>query len=516
MYDPSGTDTKHEWVEVCNTGSVSTDVSNYKLNESGTNHGLTLTRGSGNLAHQACAVLADDATTFLADYPSFSGNLFDTAFSLSNSGEALILRDSSLADVDGISYSSSQGGAGDGSSLHRSGSTFVGGSASPGSESGLVANTGTPADTTTPTDTTTTTGSNTATSVTTVFHTVTIEPPPRVFLRVPETLRGTAQSVVFFSAETYNAKGNVQSAQVTWVFGDGFSEKGMSVNHVYKKAGEYEVTVTASTTDGLSDEATIIVHIDPNALSFSISEDGKEVTLTNNGETTIDLTGYRIIAGARVFYFPEKTRVMAGKSITLLSEDIGILSEIKQTHEVALMYPDAKTKLYAYAASVVNVEIPHVPRVVNVTSDLFHVKGFGEQVEASAVSIPATKVQPIPTQRMTRVQPPALPQTYRVTTRVAPALLSQSVVSTSSNEMIETLLPIDTKGVSGQPESVQVASAESTDTPFDPWTWGLAGIVLVSVVPLLIQRLSPPRVLIPQDDMAAEFKIVESADIRKK
>jgi hypothetical protein len=63
---------------------------------------------------------------------------------------------------------------------------------------------------------------------------------------------------------------------------------------------------------------------------------------------------------------------------------------------------------------------------------------------------------------------------------------------------------------------VQVASAESTDTPFDPWTWGLAGIVLVSVVPLLIQRLSPSRVLIPQDDMAAEFKIVESADIRKK
>jgi hypothetical protein len=38
MFDPVGTDTKHEWVEVKNDSAAAVDANTYKLTESGTNH----------------------------------------------------------------------------------------------------------------------------------------------------------------------------------------------------------------------------------------------------------------------------------------------------------------------------------------------------------------------------------------------------------------------------------------------------------------------------------------------
>lgn len=127
MYDlQSGPDSGREWIEVYNESGSVVDLTEWKLYENNTNHGITAP-GSSELAPGAYAVIADNAEKFKADWPLYSGPLFDSAFSLNNTGESLGLRccGKELADKDSISYSNAVGGAGDGASLSRSGQTWV-------------------------------------------------------------------------------------------------------------------------------------------------------------------------------------------------------------------------------------------------------------------------------------------------------------------------------------------------------------------------------------------------------
>jgi hypothetical protein len=130
MYDLPGGDTGREWIEITNTGSDTVDLSTYKLLEGTTNHGLT-EAGSMVLAPGASAILADDPLKFKADWPTFSGLVFNTVFSLSNSGETLSIKKGTVVE-DTIAYSSALGAAGDGGTLSRSGSGFVAAMPSPG------------------------------------------------------------------------------------------------------------------------------------------------------------------------------------------------------------------------------------------------------------------------------------------------------------------------------------------------------------------------------------------------
>ncbi|TSC87173.1 MAG: S-layer-like protein array protein [Parcubacteria group bacterium Gr01-1014_8] len=137
MYDLSeGSDTGREWIEVWNSGTEPIELTNWKLLEANTNHGINAV-GTETLAPGEYAVIADNPAKFKNDWPSFSGILFDSSFSLNNAGEQLILRccGKELSDKDSVTYSSEWGGAGDGASLAKSGSSFIAAQPSPGSGS---------------------------------------------------------------------------------------------------------------------------------------------------------------------------------------------------------------------------------------------------------------------------------------------------------------------------------------------------------------------------------------------
>lgn len=107
MYNPLGSDSGHEWIEILSNEPV--NISGWKFYEAGTNHKLTIINGSWIVS--GYAVIADEYDTFLEDYPSFNGTLFDSSWSsLSNSGEFLGLMNSSLDLVDSVNYSSDWGG----------------------------------------------------------------------------------------------------------------------------------------------------------------------------------------------------------------------------------------------------------------------------------------------------------------------------------------------------------------------------------------------------------------------
>lgn len=135
MYDVEGTDSDREWIEVHNTGNESVDLTQWKFFESNSNHGLTAYQGGEMLTPGGYAVIVDAPAKFLLDWPSFSGQIFDSSFALNNTGETLVLRccGKDLSDRDSVTYNATGGGTGDGLSLHRNGSSITAAQPSPGS-----------------------------------------------------------------------------------------------------------------------------------------------------------------------------------------------------------------------------------------------------------------------------------------------------------------------------------------------------------------------------------------------
>lgn len=188
MYDFEGSDDNHEWIEVKNVGNQSIDVTNWRFEEGGTKHTLTLKQGDINIAGGTYAVIADNTDQFLADYSGFSGTLIDSSFALSNTGEKLTLletKDGSI--VNEVTYSSGWGAAGNGRTLQKKNGEFAEGpiGGTPGGENEFPfiptptsAPTPTPTPTPTPKPTPTTASTPTPKPTATPKPTTTPKPAP--------------------------------------------------------------------------------------------------------------------------------------------------------------------------------------------------------------------------------------------------------------------------------------------------------------------------------------------------
>lgn len=121
MYDLSGSDTDREWVEIYNKGSSAIDLSNWRFQEGATKHLLNSYQGGLIINANSYAVIVDKPETFLVDNPGLSGMIIDSSFDLKNDSEALKILESSDAIIssDEITYQSSWGAGGNGSSLER-------------------------------------------------------------------------------------------------------------------------------------------------------------------------------------------------------------------------------------------------------------------------------------------------------------------------------------------------------------------------------------------------------------
>ena len=117
MYDVPGSDKGHEWVEIYNSGDAFIALIEAWRFWDGSNHTVRLEQGTTTITASEYFILADNAEQFLLTYPDFSGTVFDTVISLSNSSSSLALNfaDSSIK----ASYDSSWGANGNGFSLEK-------------------------------------------------------------------------------------------------------------------------------------------------------------------------------------------------------------------------------------------------------------------------------------------------------------------------------------------------------------------------------------------------------------
>src|SRR3989338_2406542 len=111
MQNPAGSDGNREWIEIHNNDSGAHNLTGWKINTDNADHSLNAPptnggQGSVIIPPGSFAVISQDASSFLADYPGYNGTVIDSSWSdLSNSLNKTIWLKNSSVVFDNITYS---------------------------------------------------------------------------------------------------------------------------------------------------------------------------------------------------------------------------------------------------------------------------------------------------------------------------------------------------------------------------------------------------------------------------
>lgn len=137
MYDLPGTDADREWIEIHNVGTTTVDIADWKFFENDTRHNLAIVQGASVLPAGGYAVIVASSSAFLSDHAGYVGIIFDSAFSLSNTGETLALKNGDLV-IDTVTYTATTSADGTGMSLQRFDDGWHAASSTPGVENKVL------------------------------------------------------------------------------------------------------------------------------------------------------------------------------------------------------------------------------------------------------------------------------------------------------------------------------------------------------------------------------------------
>lgn len=356
IYSLDGEDTGREWIEILNNETSAVDISVLKLSEGGTNHGLTLKQGEKNLVSNGFAIISNDAGKFLTDYPNYSGTIFESAFSLSNTGEIIALKNDNL-NLDEVDYKADWGADGNGKSLQLISGNWKESSPTPGAENKL--------------DVSQTVATSTAISAQFSFSPA--EPKE-------------GEEVIFNAASSTAEGDNIFLYE--WQFGDniGATSTEFQISHTFQTVGVYVVNLTvyagnASSTTSLvanifakNAEQSAVNHIVISEIMPSAGtgrSDEEFVELYNPTEFQIDLTGYFLerkssFAATSTQTLVEsanfKNKIVPSKGFLLIaSEEYNAnnknkLSDVNYSHSYRLANSDDAVILYNGADIVDQVD----------------------------------------------------------------------------------------------------------------------------------------------------------------
>lgn len=333
MYDIEGADTNREWIEVQNTGSSSIDLTGWKFFEDDTNHGLTLEQGDPVIPPSGFAVIVNNLSGFLGDNPSFTGVIFDSSFSLNNTGETLAIRNQELVDMDTVTYSSEIGGGGDGESLQKIGSGWIPSSPTPGFEGEA-----TPlpqeenSTSTSPQQTNQESGqTNQSKGSFSVEQTI--------FPNAGKDKKVVAGATILFEGEAFGIKKEpLINARFLWNFGDGGSSEGKSATHTYMHPGEYILVLNVSSGErSYSDRALIEVIESPIFIKSIVAGTDGYIEVINGSKEELDISWWQFSDGFRSFAIPKGTIILGEKSLKFSNSITGM-----DGNTVSFLYPNGR------------------------------------------------------------------------------------------------------------------------------------------------------------------------------
>ncbi|MCX6755039.1 MAG: lamin tail domain-containing protein [Candidatus Nomurabacteria bacterium] len=367
MYNPAGTDTNREWVELHNNGTETVNVlsghasTDWRFDDGSTS--LHYINDSLEIPADGYAIITNDKNTFNIEYPNVS-LVADTSMTLDNSGNVKIWDGSDpRVLIASYSYSSAQGADNDGNSLQLNGSWCAAlptpGLANVSCDAGGNQNTG--GDTNGNNTGGDTSGGNTSGggSGSTPEKTTTKPKIPEIItIKTKITARNNSfiNIPINFKGETsFSNSQNIFSGRYLWNFGDGDSREMLVTNnekftHTYFYPGDYTVILEhypnffADTPDAID---KINIKIALTAVTISAVGDEKDffIELTNNSDLDADISAWSISNGIRNFYFPKNTIIPVKKKMKISSRITGFtvddksnLKLLSPTNEVVFDY----------------------------------------------------------------------------------------------------------------------------------------------------------------------------------
>lgn len=474
MYNPEGSDTGREWIELYNEGQSDITLvggsgkGSWRVSD-GSNHTLTdpaggTGRGSLVVPAGGYLVVASDPNDFISgEYADLSAqasssySVVKSSISLSNNGTTVALIDGTGATVDSVSYTPSQGGSDDGSSLQRqSDGSWIAALPTPG-----AANSSTPYVPPPSVDDSSASSadqSNAPASATTQspVQTSSYVPPPAPSLYADA---GGDRTVIVgadaeFDASAYDKTQTLldpTKVRFMWNFGDGSTAEGAAVLHHFSYPGRYAVSLEiADNRNAATDQ--VMVTAQPAALSFSLLP-GDGVEIGNLAGEDLDLSGWIIRQDATSFgaqlMLPEHTAIFSGSALQISPQTLSF----KASSSSMLEYPNGVLALAIGQSSVS-------------TSSA----GSAQQIAA----------------------PVAGPAPIAVATSKSDALSSVSASETSlpdnaDDDQIATsdggdLLASDPDDAAPSPTSTIIQTASAASSPFSKYLWwvGVAALALAA------------------------------------
>lgn len=390
MYDLDGTDTNREWVEVKNTGGESADLSSWYLFSDNTKHALAPQAGS-SIPAGGYAVIVQNSSNFTADYPGFSGLIFDSSWTgFNNESETIALKDPGLNIVSEISFTSSMGGAGNGDSLQKISGSFEGATPTPGSEN----KSGSSVDS----------QDEDSQEETAIIKKKEVEIPKiKTKIITKSTIVAGVPLKIDSLTEGYE-KERIQIGKFVWNFGDGMMRQDNETKpfeYVYAYPGEYVLNLSYYQYNFFNPipDATdrIIIRVLPREVSISSvgSDTDPFVEIENKSSLEIDLSGWYIKGSVNTFYIPQGTYILPNKKlkfspkVTLFrGEDLKSITILNQTGETFATYP-ISVKSVQYSASPQNVVSSNInnPKPVIPPSAIIDLDNLGAEAKGASDSI---------------------------------------------------------------------------------------------------------------------------------
>lgn len=339
MYNPQGSDSGREWVELYNEGASDVTMTagsgkgSWRIND-GSNHTLTdpvsgTGRGSLTIPAGGYLVIANDPSDFSSgEYAGGAYSVIKSSLSLNNNGATISLVDGSGATLDSVSYLPTQGGNDDSSSLQRqSDGSWIAALPTPGAANSSTAYVA-PAP---PDSSASTQGATQSVASSTDQSTGAPETPPTsnsyVAPPVPSLYAdaGSDRSVIVgadveFDANAYDKTQTLldpSTVRFMWNFGDGAVAEGDSVLHHFSYPGRYDVVLEIADNKNAA-MAQLTVDAQPAALSFSLFPDGG-IDIENLSGHDLDLSNWIVRQNsgtlASQFMLPQDSKILEDSSM---------------------------------------------------------------------------------------------------------------------------------------------------------------------------------------------------------
>ena len=336
-YDPVGTDSGREWVEIFAPGEAG-DLTGYFLRENEVNHGIKEYEEHTVDSASDYAIIADNPSKFLIDFPEYKGYLYDSAFSLKNTGEMISLVSKDQDVVFTYTYEPIDEKYEVLWSLQSGPDGWVAAEASPGSGS-IQSLSSSSSDSSGKEDISDQVKKSIKKkdieeySIDRTIEDIDLQKKIRGIVAVPIRFNP-------FSVKTLKRT----SKKMHWSYGDGTSEVTERPSHTYAFPGQYLLIGSLMYGDNLEHVAygKIIVSENPIVMK-SIDAQGRYIEIENTSPDVVNIEKFRVSLGSgKSYLFPRNTLILGNMSIKIPFSTLNIFQrgvDYNNTDPFGLEYP---------------------------------------------------------------------------------------------------------------------------------------------------------------------------------